>query len=239
MQRLYTNGVVSLLFLLSLPSFQSQAQTPTNPLAPGYYIVVAAYRLHQDSYAQSYVNRISKDGVTAKYGADIGRKYLYVYLDYYTDFDESIREMLAARKKAGFEQAWVRIMKDELNTSVNVLTQNEEAKPKPATSSTPQPVVEPEAAQTNVETTTGIVEEEVETVEEPVVEPEKVKEEAKVEDEPITEPKPVAESSVFLSLYNATNSEQIDGEVEVVDPDRARLITKIKGNEYINLPDPK
>lgn len=42
-----------------------------------------------------------------------------------------------------------------------------------------------------------------------------------------------------MSLYNATNNRQIEGEVEVVDTDRARLITKVKGNDYIQLPDPK
>jgi len=81
MQRLYTNGVVSLLLLLLLPSFQSQAQTPTNPLAPGYYIVVAAYRLHQDTYAQDYASRIvKKEGQGNKVLILDGRTFMFTLI---------------------------------------------------------------------------------------------------------------------------------------------------------------
>ncbi|MDZ7650412.1 MAG: hypothetical protein U5K54_26535 [Cytophagales bacterium] len=33
-------------------------------------------------------------------------------MDYYTDFDESIEQMLKTRKDGGFTDAWVRIMKE-------------------------------------------------------------------------------------------------------------------------------
>ncbi len=41
-----------------------------------------------------------------------------------------------------------------------------------------------------------------------------------------------------MSLYNSTTNQVIDGDVEVVDTERARLITKVKGNTYVNLPNP-
>ena len=46
-------------------------------------------------------------------------------------------------------------------------------------------------------------------------------------------------TEVFLSLFNARNNRIVEGDVEVVDTERAKLITKVKGNEYLNLPDPK
>jgi len=46
-------------------------------------------------------------------------------------------------------------------------------------------------------------------------------------------------TEVFLSLYNARNNRIVDGTVQVVDTDRSRLITNVKGNEYLLLPDPK
>jgi outer membrane protein OmpA-like peptidoglycan-associated protein len=219
-------------------------------LASGYYVVVAAYRLGQDTYAKNYINRISKDGIEAKYGADTKRKYLYVYLDYFEDFDESITEMLATRKKAGFEQAWVRIMKDgQLDTKVNTIANNEPSnKPPQVTEVTKEKEVvasngveevsEPVQAESEVNEEIKPEENVVEEVEE--IASEITSEEDVVkEEEPITPPKPISEASVYLSLFNATNNRQIEGDVEVIDIDRARLVEKVKGNEYTSLPDPK
>jgi outer membrane protein OmpA-like peptidoglycan-associated protein len=46
-------------------------------------------------------------------------------------------------------------------------------------------------------------------------------------------------TEVFLSLYNVRNNRIVDGDVQVIDTDRSRAITKVKGNEYLTLPDPK
>jgi outer membrane protein OmpA-like peptidoglycan-associated protein len=46
-------------------------------------------------------------------------------------------------------------------------------------------------------------------------------------------------TEVFLSLYNARNNRIVDGDIDVIDTERSRLITKVKGNEYLVLPDPK
>lgn len=224
------------LLIYSL-SNQVQAQSSANSLAPGYYIVVAAYKLGQDSYAQNYLNRIKGSETNASYGADEGRKYLYVYLDYYTDFDESISEMLATRKKEGFEQAWVRIMKGEFPiTWVEAADEIKRNEPSSAA-----PIVE-KVAEQKIETET-VPEETVNETEEETADPveeitEVLKEEEETE-EPITEPKVISEAFVYLSLFNSTNNDQIEGEVEIIDTERARLISKIKGNQQVQLPDPK
>ena len=103
--QLSVKGTFTLLSFVFLTYTKCSAQSPAVPLDKGYYVVVAAYRLGQETYAQNYINRINKDGVNANYGADLGRKYLYVYLDYFKDFDESIQKMLNTRKNAGFEKA--------------------------------------------------------------------------------------------------------------------------------------
>ena len=228
------------IFLCSALTFNSNAQSTSNPLDPGYYIVVAAYRLGQDSYAENYIKRINNNEISAKYGADLGRKYLYVYLDYFTDYDQSIKEMLAARKKAGFEQAWVRIMKGEMTGKVNLVQQEkQESKPsEPQTAAAATPTTPPPATNGEADDEDDVVVEEETKMEETAApkEEEQIKEPEK---EPVTEPTVLGESSVFLSLYNATNNAQVEGEVEVVDTERARLISKVKGNENLNLPDPK
>lgn len=246
--RLQSKGIFIALFLSQFLYFEGRAQTAAAPLASGYYVVVAAYRMGQDTYAQNYINRINKDGIDAKYGADTKRNYLYVYLDYFEDFDESIKEMLETRKKAGFEEAWVRIMKGEMNTKVQMIAsttpvvetkKEEEVVPNGTTVEVPEKaeeIMEPTEPESKPDE--SVMEEEVAEVEETAsAESDAVVEE--VEEDPITEPKPVAEASVYLSLFNATNNNQIEGEVEVIDIDRARLVEKVKGNEYASLPDPK
>jgi flagellar motor protein MotB len=46
-------------------------------------------------------------------------------------------------------------------------------------------------------------------------------------------------TEVFLSLFNVQNNRIVDGDVQVIDTERAKLLTKVKGNEYLLLPDPK
>jgi outer membrane protein OmpA-like peptidoglycan-associated protein len=46
-------------------------------------------------------------------------------------------------------------------------------------------------------------------------------------------------TEVFMSIYDAQKNRVIQGEIEVVDTERGRLISKMKGNEYVMLPDPK
>lgn len=247
--RFPSKGIFIVLFLSQFLYFEGRAQTVGAPLASGYYVVVAAYRLGQDTYAQNYINRISKHGIDAKYGADTKRNFLYVYLDYFEDFDASIKEMLETRKKAGFEEAWVRIMKGELDTKVEMIAstapvvetkEEPEAVPNGTIVEVPQKTAamqEPTQPESNPEE--SVMEEEVAEVEAAENAVSEVTEEEIIEEDPITEPKPVAEASVYLSLFNATNNNQIEGEVEVIDIDRARLVEKVKGNEYTTLPDPK
>jgi len=46
-------------------------------------------------------------------------------------------------------------------------------------------------------------------------------------------------TEVFLSLFNGRNNRIVEGEVSVIDTERSKLLTKVKGNEYLILPDPK
>lgn len=220
------------------------SQQPSQALKPGYYVVVAAYRQGQDDYAERYMNKINADGNHALYGLDIGRKFLYVYLDYYTDYNESIRQMLRVRSEGVFTDAWVRVMREGLDTEVNMLTEAN-AKPENAAEQTT-----PEA-----EEATAAREEEVqpitkndkpvdasfssETVEIEVTDSMEIEVSASPAPVPVTTSHSLSNTQVFLSLYNAQNHNVVDGEVEVIDVDRARLISAVKGNDYITLPDPE
>src|SRR5260221_1922218 len=207
-------------------------QRSNAPLPKGYYIVVAAFHSNQEDFAKRYCAKLNEDGQHSKYGFDPTRKLYIVYLDQYSDFNESITQMLKVRKAGIFGEAWVRIIKDGTET-------NETAEAK----------IEDQKTQKKAEETKVI---ENKQVEEKKVEEPKVAEEKKVEEnksvvtevienppaKPVYLPQTLNNTPVFLSLYNSTNNQVIDGDIEVIDTERARLITKVKGNTYVTLPNP-
>lgn len=212
----------ALAIVLGLSSLSFTDPTPKGEyLQKGYYIVVAAYRIGQEKYMEAYVAKLNKSGLHTKYGYDLGRKFYYIYLDYYTDFNESIDQMLKTRKEGGFTDAWVRIMKEGYN---------------------PQPIADLNKNQAEAQPDViAVTEVKPETKSEELVsERMEVKaEEPKIEKPVSKDPPPLKEASVLFYTYNPTNSEPIDGEVEIVDGDIARLIQKVKAHEVATLPDPK
>ncbi|MBN8577113.1 MAG: OmpA family protein [Cytophagales bacterium] len=193
-------------------------------LQKGHYIVVAAYRIGQEKYMDNYVSQLTSKGLHAQYGYDAGRKFYYVYLDYYTDFNESIAHMLNTRKQEGFELAWVRVMKEgrePTTTSTEAPREN-----------TTTPVV---TEQNKVETAKPVI---TAAPESPKVEPEQKQPEKPKAEEKKKIPA-LREATVLFYLYNPTNSKPIEGEVEIVDSDMGRLIKKVKAHEAQPMTDPR
>ncbi len=183
-----------------------------DPLPKGYYIVVAAYRIGQEKYMIDYSETLNRGGLHSKYGFDLSRNFYYVYLDYYTDFNESIRVMLNTRKDAGFDKAWVRIMKDLISTA-------EVRKP----DIQPEEIVQKKTitpVESNVEVTK--------------YEKDKVK--LKVEEKKSS---PLPDAKVIFRLYNPNNSEPVEGEVEIIDTEKSTLLKREKGNQLVSIPYPK
>jgi outer membrane protein OmpA-like peptidoglycan-associated protein len=236
--------------LLGLASLCCSAQnTPSQDLPPGYYVVVAAYLSGQEAFAQNYSAKINQEGRHSGFGFDPTRKFYYVYLDHFTEFNESISQMLRARKD-GFDKAWVRIMKGDMSAvKTNPVVENknvdnksviENKVPSPTQVTEKPAVAKPEEPKSPVESKEPAMVRQI--VPDPVPSTTPVKETAPVvevsKSDPLFHPE-LLTAGVMLTLYNPTNNMTIDGEVEVVDSERAKLIAKAKGNEYYTLPDPK
>jgi outer membrane protein OmpA-like peptidoglycan-associated protein len=214
----------ALAILLGLSSFSFTDPTPKGDyLQKGYYIVVAAYRIGQEKYMEAYVSKLNNTGLHTKYGYDLGRKFYYIYLDYYTEFDVSIEQMLKTRKDGGFTDAWVRIMKEGYAPPV--------AEQKQVAMEVKQEIVQaPLVEEVRTEVGQGeVVSNKVEVT----------VDETKVNEVNSKEAPPLKDAEVLFYTFNPTNSEPIDGEVEIVDGDVARLIKKVKAHEAETLPDPK
>jgi len=247
-----------LLAVLSTYSFQSSAQASGASLQKGYYVVVAAYLGNQENFAKKYADELNGQGKHASYGLDATRKFYYVYLDYYAGFDESISQMVQVRKEAGFGEAWVRIIKDETSASDPVVATQPEPKKvsatqqaAPASTPTPPPPSTPMKAsptpapvEAKLASATEVVN--AQTPSSPTAAPTQLS--AAIDTSkavipnppaaPVYVPQTLKNTQAFFSMYNATNGTILDGEVEVIDTDRSRLLSKMKSNAYISLPDP-
>jgi len=247
MKNLFRLALIGIPFILGFAPVSKTTSQPGDQLPAGYYVVVAAYREGQDDYAKKFADEINGKGHHASFGLDAGRKLIYVYLDQYSDFKESLREMEKTRNSGTFSDAWVRVMKGiedgvvrkgDAEKTAAEKTVEAEKKPAEKPAATVYVAIPKEVVDQNTTTVTASSEPSTpvatETVYNKVTE---VVENPKAD--PIIGPQTLSNTPIFLSLFNSTNGKVIDGEIEVIDTERQRTITKVKGNSYLTLPDPK
>lgn len=207
----------ALLSLFIVAPFLSLSQSHGKELVPGYYVTVAAYAESKEDFAQRYLSKLQRDGYDASYGFNSSKGLYFVYLKYFTTLKDGLREMQATRKEGVFTDAWVRVVAGNIQQPVAVTSEESKEEKKDESLVT----IDKPSTEDKTETTDSVE----------VIAPN----EEIVQYDPIT----LENTEVFLNLYNATNDRIIDGEIEVIDTERTRLIDKAKGNEYITMPDPK
>ncbi len=195
-------------------------------LAPGYYVVVGAFAKSRQDAAQDYVATLKGNGHSALYGFNSSRNLYFVYLKYFDNLRESLQDMNQTRSDSNFKDAWVRVVTGDItpvasNTSVPKSVKPPAPSPgegipldQPIANSVSDNSMRPPSSPDNIE----------------IIENDEI-----VQYEVMT----LGNTEVFLSLFNATNNRIVDGKVDVVDTERSRLMTSVKGNEYLVLPDPK
>ncbi len=218
----YMKNFYYLGFIIGLITIYSSAYSQiSNELKPGYYVVVSAYAKSRENVAKNYVELLNLKAHKAEYGFNSSRNLYFVYLSYFDNLKASLKEMRNTRNKGEFTEAWVRVIPGDIISA-------------PLVTQAPVPV---EAVKPMPETITKDTNVSIVPTSEPVVEPDPA-----IIDNPEIKQYPVmtlGNTEVFLSLYHARNNRIVDGNVSVVDTDRAKQLTKVKGNEYLVLPDPK
>lgn len=237
--RISTKYLILGILLLGATRGFSQSELPS-----GYYVTVAAYDDTREGFAKKYTDQLKSKGHHVQYGFNSEKDLFYVYVNYFTKLKPSLVEMRSVRSKGEFTDAWVRV----IHGVIEGKTAPAEVKTEPAPVAVqPAPVqpapVQPEPAKP--EPTQPVVEEK-----KPVVEPAAVVApvvETPTADEPIEEGEKIVQykkmtlgnTEVFLSLFYGTKNRVVEGEVQVIDTDRSRFVSKTKGNDYVLLPDPK
>ncbi|MBL0745156.1 OmpA family protein [Chryseolinea lacunae] len=217
---------LALLFGLLCISGQVFSQE-SNELSPGYYVVANAYAKTRENVAQNYVDVLKLKGIEASYGYNASRGLFFVYLKYFDNLKESLKYMKSVRSQEEFKNAWVRVVPGDIvpATASSAVPETRTTPVRPTNRQpTPQPVPatkapEGEAPKPDTTQTTADI------IDNPEI----------LQHEVMT----LGNTEVFLSLYNARNNRIVAGDVQVIDTDRSRLITRVKGNEYLILPDPK
>lgn len=205
-------------FFCSTPNTYGQSGSE---LKPGYYVTVAAYAKTREDLAKKFTDNLTAKGLDAQYGFNARKNLYFVYLSYFTELKPSLVEMQKVRDKGDFTDAWVRVVSGDIASTTLINTLKPDEKPAQLAA---EPMVETKPL--------------VEVADKPEVE---VVEEEITENPPIEQhdPMTLGNTEVFISLFNSTNNRVIDGEVQVIDTERNRLMTTVKGNEYLFLPDPK
>ncbi len=225
MKCLFTS--VTLALVVFCHSLQAQSE---KVLEPGYYVVVAAYSVSKEDLAQKYVDVLSRQGYNAAYGYNPFSKLLLVHIHYSDNLREGLQEMYRTRNAGKFTDAWVRVM-----PGVVTLKGEAQTTPKPTDGDkvTNEDSVDSRISQTPASKDTLNANEGVE-------QPDSLQTEV-TDNEPIKQypHMTLGNTEVFLSLYHAQNNQIVDGDVQVIDTDRSKFLTKVKGNEYLLLPDPK
>jgi outer membrane protein OmpA-like peptidoglycan-associated protein len=223
---------IALLLFVGLTS-NGYSQHSTE-LSPGYYIVVGAYAPSRENVAKNYTEVLNRRGMNAAYGFNSSRKYFYVYLKYYQSLKESLKNMQSTRKQPEFAQAWVRVVPGDI-TAANTppLVKTENSKPVDTDPVQGDKIIastKPTPDTTNPPDKTGPEVSAVQSNEREIVENDPIKQYDKIT---------LGNTEVFLSMYHSRNNRIVDGTIKVVDTERSKVLTEVKGNEYLILPDPK
>src|SRR6478736_4100249 len=56
---------------------------------------------------------------------------------------------------------------------------------------------------------------------------------------PITRPQHLGNTPVFMSVFRDRDGKLVDADIKVIDPEKSKQLTVVKGNRYLNLPDPR
>lgn len=85
-------------------------------LVPGYYTILGAYAGAREAYAQKYVEELKAKGLKADYGFNSGRDQYLIYTGYFSDLKSCLNDM-REKRKAGFPDAWVRVVPGVIGSS--------------------------------------------------------------------------------------------------------------------------
>lgn len=227
--------LVTVLLFISISLCLGQ----TNDIPQGYAIVVGAYAKNQVDLAIKFTKEVSDKGYKARFGLNERQSLIYVYVDHTSSFKEALLKMKEMREKDGFEETWVHVKTSENRLP---LTPEEKARAEKTTKVMKEEVVNPLGdfyaekfkdvkpvdESEDVNKVVGVKEQKEEKKE---VTKEAEKEEIKViEDDRL---------AINFELFNSTNRNEVNGEIQIIDTERSKLLDVVESGDFRKIDDPK
>ncbi len=181
----------------------------TKELVPGYYTIIGVYSGTREAYAQKYAEELKNKGLKADYGFNASRGQYLIYTGYFADLKSCLNDM-REKRKAGFPDAWVRVIPGVIGSTSPQLVTKADAQP-----------AEGQAVDNTAEKKDGY---DPEYWQPPIKQYDKMM---------------LSNTEVFLSLYDKVNNRIVDGNIQVINAQTKQPIKNVSGNEYLYLPDPK
>ena len=204
----------------------------SGPVA-GYYVVVAAYYSNGQTYAEKYAATFADKGYTGQYAFFPEKNMYFVHLNRYGERSEALTAMRKVRNDGVKEDAWVYVYKPENIEAIERLEPGPE--PSNASSESETDNIEPEPEESSIDdSVNGPATNNPNGSNEPVEESSEIP-----ADNSEPEPDPYeGMHPVFFKMHHGTSTELIEGKIQVIDPDKGRLIQSLDGNRwhYIDKP---
>lgn len=222
------------------------ASAQTNDIPKGYAVVVGAYSLNNVELALKFTKQVASKGYEARFGINENKSLILVYIDHTQSFKEAIAKMKELRQKENFEDTWVHVKTSQARLA---LTPEQQEKAEKTTAVMKKEVVNSldNLYSDRFKDTKQDSSVSEDTTSEPAPKPQ-----VKKEDEKIEESTAVAQESseaeeeveaddrlaVYFELINTTNGQPVDGEIQIIDTERSKLLDVVASGEYVKLDDP-
>lgn len=207
-------------------------------LQAGNYLVVGAYSKNKKHLADQYAKTLSDKGYSASVDYFPRKNYHFVYLNYYEDFNASIRGLYQHRKIELFSDCWVHVMRQAeiidkaRDKQVSSLSDMFASRFGPSDQEISDSTKVEEEDDNKLSINNELNEERI------VLETETIKLAPNKEDTTTEEPLEKNAMALYLSLFDARSSVEIAGKIEVIDGVNHSKIGEVEGNKLIHFNDP-
>jgi len=207
------------IFLISFPLISSfggsEVTKNDNSFQHTNYVVIGAFSVQKN--AVSFTERAVKNSFGAKFEKNFNRNLFYVYVMITDSHEAAIAEAIRLRSESPYFDTWVyngvlgKEGKDVIGTDINPATE--------------QQIKNIESNEENTEA--SIV---------PVAKSEPtVQETPRLEEDPDDE---IVGKKFFFKIFRGDNAEQVEGDIDVIDAEKARKIGTYVGNKKVKITRP-
>jgi outer membrane protein OmpA-like peptidoglycan-associated protein len=217
---------VGLIFTLIFLKPAIGAPLPSSPSEYSNYVVIGAFAVEKN--AEKFTRQANSASHHAQFDLNPDRNLYYVYVLTTDDRSAAIAEALRLRKETKYNDAWVYHGAIGKNSQIqspgtDINPENE----KPLDTIVPEEHPAPEVEKVIQDTVIANAAPETEATDSPQLTTASLTKEE------------IAEKSFVFDLFRAVDRKAVEGEVDVIDTEKARKMASYKGNTIVKIPAPQ